>query len=179
MLANSIRQSVYCDELQLGSCLNHCIESGHQATFSLWLSLLSPDVCDQPQFDFVSESPAKTQINWRAYFQLDSGQPLYASEDDWSSEIKRKDYVQDGSLAALHLDKALKQPPFCFEKPHLDLDVINNLSLLAQLKYRQSYQSDQNGEEQDELEQIKPAAMVNVLEGFDYSKPLTLATASS
>lgn len=178
MLANSIRQSVYCDELQLGSCLNHCIESGHQATFSLWLSLLSPDVCDQPQFDFVSPPDEKKPIDWRAYFQLDNGQPLYANEDDWSAEIKRKDYVQDGSLATLHLDNALKQPPFCYEKPsRLDLDVINNLSLLAQLKYRQSNCPDQNVEQQDEEEPIKPAAMVNVLEGFDYSKPLTLATA--
>jgi hypothetical protein len=178
MLANSIRQSVYCDELQLGSCLNHCIESGHQATFSLWLSLLSPDVCDQPQFDFVPESSELAAINWRVYFQLDSGQSLYANDKEWASEIKRKDYVQNGSLVALHLDKALKQPSFCYEKPpHIDLEVINNLSLLAQLKYRQRHQSDESVAHQDDVEQIKPAAMVHVLEGFDYSKPLTLATA--
>lgn len=170
MLSESIRQAVSCDELQLGQALNHCVENGQKAKFALLLSFLSPDVRDQPQFDFRPDSPAKKEINWRRFFDLPQPQPLYANNDDLSATISRwSERVHQGQLRDVQLEQLLATSPLCPAYQHLDAAILNNMSLLERLKFEEQQGNIATAELPDE---IKPAAMVGVMNDFDYQQPL-------
>lgn len=169
MLAESIRQSVCCDELQLGSKLNQCVGNGQQAAFALWLSLLSPDVCDQPQFEFDAQDEPQKTTHWRDFFALEPQQPLYADHASMDHATRYSSQIHQGAQVTVFLEQALQRPPLCRRRPKFDPQIMNNLSLLKQLKLNPPELLAADTTE----ESITPAAMVNVLEQFDFSKPIT------
>ncbi|MFM2482201.1 VC2046/SO_2500 family protein [Celerinatantimonas sp. YJH-8] len=174
MLSESIRQAVCCDELQLAQTLNHCVEKGQQAKFNLLLSLLSPDVCDQPQFDFRPESPEKETVDWRHYFQLPKPQPLY-SADPVLEQVQLQRWntsVQHGYLRGVQLEQMLENVALCPCQQTLNIEILNNMSLLERLKYEER-RGHLTASEPDE-NTVQPAAMVGVLNDFDYQQPVTL-----
>ncbi|MFM2483598.1 VC2046/SO_2500 family protein [Celerinatantimonas yamalensis] len=176
MLPEPIRQSVCCDELQLGARLNQCVESGYQATFSLWLSLLSNDVCDQPQFDFNEAAAPAPSIDWRSYFQLEAEQHHYATRQDVASIGRWNMLTQRGDLRTIQLEQSLNRPALSSAQVLIDDDVLNNLSLLERLKYEQRLNPQNSAAPDPQEAPIEPTPMVNVLTQFDYTKPLTLQT---
>ncbi|CAG9001662.1 MAG: hypothetical protein CENE_03685 [Candidatus Celerinatantimonas neptuna] len=173
MLPESIRQSVCCDELQLGQALNQCVEQGQHAKFSLLLSLLSSDITDQPQFEFNQSEPEKCPINWRAYFQLPKEVEVYSSAQDLEPLPRWNHLARQGYMATIHLEQQLNRPPLCATKEVLTDEILNNLSLLDRLKYERQQRPDDFAEKIID-EEIKSAAMVNVLNDFDYQKPIKL-----
>lgn len=173
MLPESIRQSVCCDELQLGQALNQCVENGQHAKFSLLLSLLSPDITDQPQFEFNQPDVEQSPVDWRAYFQLPVEQAKYSSPQDLAPLLRWNQLASIGYMSTIRLEQELNRPPLCATKEVLTDEILNNLSLLDRLKYEQMQRPDDfvDGKTNEE---IKPAAMVNILNSFDYQKPISL-----
>lgn len=176
MLVDSIRNTVLCDELQLGQTLNHCVAQGEGAKFALLLSLLSGDVLDQPQFDLLPVEKAKQDADLRQQFELAEPSPIYMEAVD-SAQLERwNQATQQGDLVTSRLEMSLNPQGLVDKQPVLAANVLNNLPLLARLKYqaRQQDKPKTDAQQTTKAELPEESAMYHVLKDFDYEKPLAV-----
>lgn len=134
VLEGKLRDVMLVDELQLGSSLNHAVNSGSRAEFSLLLAMLSGDVCDAPQFsDPIKPAPQKEDL--RARFGLPPKQPCYAEEGDFERAGELSDVLSQGGQQALGLLLCARQEPLCDRERALAPEVYSSLSPLLREKF--------------------------------------------
>lgn len=134
MLEGKLRDVMLVDELQLGTSLNHAVNSGSRAEFGLLLAMLSDDVCDAPQFsDPMKPAPQKEDL--RARFGLPPKQPCYAQEGDFERAGELADALSQGGQQALGLLLCARQEPLCDRERALAPDVYSSLSPLMREKF--------------------------------------------
>ncbi|MGN0908925.1 MAG: VC2046/SO_2500 family protein [Succinivibrio sp.] len=134
MLEGKLRDVMLVDELQLGSSLNHAVNSGSRAEFSLLLAMLSEDVCDAPQFSDPIKTPARKE-DLRARFGLPPKQPCYAAPGDFERAGELSEALGGGGRAALSLLLCARQEPLCDRERQLSPDVYSSLSPLEREKF--------------------------------------------
>ena len=134
MLEGKLRDVMLVDELQLGSSLNHAVNSGSRAEFSLLLAMLSGDVCDAPQFSDPIK-PATQKEDLRARFGLPPKQPCYAEEGDFERAGELSDALSQGGQQALGLLLCARQEPLCDRERALAPEVYSSLSPLLREKF--------------------------------------------
>ncbi len=150
MISESVRQQCLVDELQLGQGLNHALQQGHRAEFSLLLAMLSPDVQDQawvhdePQLEMATEE-------WRRRFTLPPIKPLEASVTSQERAVVLAEQLAAGGMAAVRLQECMQPEPLSLKQYLIPEPVWRNLPPLAQAKY----QSHKAGEV---LEYSEPSA---------------------
>lgn len=186
MLADSIRSHTLCDELQLGGQLNSCTHQGNKAAFHLMLSMLSPNVCDQPQFDMVKPGPAEQTLSLRQRFQLAEPRSLEAQPQDYAREASFAPLSQESSLASIRLQHALQAGPLHANTDiaGVDAEVMNNVELLTRVKQQLRFDMQtenkqvalaaQASADKAVSDEVIGSEMYRVMTDFDYDKPLKL-----
>lgn len=131
-------------ELQLGEQLNTCIHETRRADFSLMLAMLSEDVREQSQFVLPKTLPPTPPIqdnsSLRKQFHLPQQAPLALSTLDEIPEFNQAELIDKNDLVDIKLTDALTPKPLAFrdDKNHIDTQVITNMSLLGQLRYKET-----------------------------------------
>lgn len=135
MISESVRQQCLVDELQLGQGLNHALQQGHRAEFSLLLSLLSPDVQDQA---WVRDPPQPeiSSVDWRRRFTLPPAKPLEADAASQERAVVLAEQLAAGGIAAVRLQEYMQPEPLSLKQYLIPEPVWNNLPPLVQAKYQ-------------------------------------------
>lgn len=165
MLTQTIREHFLVDELQLGQRLNDAVHQEQRSYFSLLLSMLSADVLDQPEFSLsaVENIPV---IDWRKRWDLPPAAVLDSSRCSADESYFRSMLLHEGGIEAVHLFNAAQPDPLSWRQFAIPADVWNELPPLKQEKFRQHHQLDYQPFDET------PDAMMQVLEGFDYTQDL-------
>ena len=167
MLTNTIREHFLVDELQLDQRLNDAVHQEQRSYFSLLLSMLSTDVLDFPPFA-KNQSELPPAIDWRKYWGLPRAAVLDSSSCVADESYFRSLLLQEGGIAAVHLYNAANPDPLSWRQYAIPADVWNDLSPLKQEKFRQQHTVDYQPFTET------PDEMMQVLEGFDYTRELTV-----
>lgn len=130
-------------ELQLGEQLNQSVQETRRADFTLMLAMLTEDVREQSQF-LLPQTPATspkalTNTAFRKEFNLPEKAPLALTSLTELTQFNQVQSIIDNNLADIHLTNALQPKPLAFrdDKTHIDRQILENTSLLTQLKHNQ------------------------------------------
>ena len=171
MISHTLRDQLLIDELQLGQSLNQAVHDGRRGDFGLLLSMLSPDVEDQP---WVADAlPSATEAtDWRRRFELPRARPLQADALSAERAVAITASVQHGDLTTARLLDCLGPEPLLRQQYALDPLVWENMSPLIQ----QKYQLAREGATvlRDPLAQLPPAAMLDTISAAVAQPDLTV-----
>lgn len=119
------------NEIQLGTHLNHAVESGRRADFALMLALLSSDLHENIPVD---NTPTETQSaqQLRTYFEIPASQPLTSTPSCYQRAAEQAQAFHQASLTSTRLlaelqPTALTYPPQ--QTKGLPEDLFHNLSI--------------------------------------------------
>ncbi len=131
MQTQSLDNLQLINEIQLGTNLNHAVEGGRRADFSLMLALLSSDLHENIPVD---TTPIETQSSQqlRAYFEIPASQPLTSTPLCYQRAAKQAQAFHQASLTSARLlaqlqPTALSYPPQ--QTKGLPEDLFHNLSI--------------------------------------------------
>ncbi len=98
--------SVLINESQLGSRLNHAIDSERRGEFALLLSLLSVDARDMAQFQ-LEHGQLEGENQLRARFELPKAEMLISDLSIDSAPVEHSEAFRSGGVKAFQLEQAL------------------------------------------------------------------------
>jgi len=139
-------------ELQLGERLNQSVEQTRRADFSLMLAMLAEDVREQSQFLLPkAEAPAVEEASnsaLRKAFNLPEKESLALKTLEDIKQFNQAQIIANNDLANIHLSNAMNVKPIAFRdnKQHISAEVLENTSLLTQLKHKQLSHTQQVAE---------------------------------
>ena len=149
-------------EHQLGEQLNHSVQDTRRADFSLLLAMLAGDVREQSQFLLLQEKLAPKQelsnSALRKKFNLPAKLPLALAKLEDVRQFNQAQHITDNKLTELRLSDVLQPKPFSFrdDKQFINSQVVENTSLLTQLKLQQlSFNKQQMKENTEQLTGVK------------------------
>jgi hypothetical protein len=134
---------VLLHELQLGEQLNESVVQTRRADFSLMLAMLTEDVREQSQFILPkTDQPTDSDTSnsaLRKEFNLPPKASLGLSSTDDIVQFNQAKSIQDNNVADIRLTNALRKKPLAFRdnRLHIETEVLQNTSLLCQLKHQQ------------------------------------------
>ena len=140
--ADTPAKHVLLHELQLGEKLNHSVVDTRRADFSLMLAMLAEDVREQSQFLVPKAQSLPKQVvntnSLRKSLNLPDEAPLALSKLDDIQQFNQAETIINQDMATIHLTNAIQPKPLAFrdDKAHIGLDVVNNMSIFAQLKLK-------------------------------------------
>ncbi|GGA73938.1 hypothetical protein GCM10011369_14710 [Neiella marina] len=108
-MLSQVERPPVSNEYDLGQSINVAAASGNSETFRLLLSMLSADVCDQPQFSRLP-SDVKQPEDLRQVLQLADPQPFYDQHHP-SYQSSLTNAFHAGGLTDVRLLDALKPEP--------------------------------------------------------------------
>ncbi|WP_422767353.1 VC2046/SO_2500 family protein [Photobacterium leiognathi subsp. mandapamensis] len=119
------------NEIQLGTGLNHAVESGRRADFSLMLALLSSELMESTPQD-TDQAPIQSEQQLRAYFELPTPQPLTTSEHCYQRSAEQAKAFHEASIVSTRLLQGLQPTALTFPVENtkgLPEDIFHNLSV--------------------------------------------------
>lgn len=131
MQTQSLDNIQLINEIQLGTNLNHAVESGRRADFSLMLALLSSDLHENIPVD---TTPTETQSSQqlRAYFEIPASQPLTSTASCYQRSAEQAQAFHQASLTSTRLLAELQPTALCYppqQTKGLPEDLFHNLSI--------------------------------------------------
>lgn len=97
MQIHTLDKAQLINEVQLGSQLNHAVETGRRSDFSLMLAMLSPDYLENTPTE-VPPAQGKTEEELREYFELARPQPLTSTEECYQRAAAQADAFHKGGI---------------------------------------------------------------------------------
>lgn len=128
--------SALVNESQLGSRLNHAIESNRRGEFALLLSLMSADARDLAQFHLDQDITGK---NLRSKFELPAEQALVCDLSEEASPVNNAPVFQHHGASAFRLQQTLRQEALVIrntDSPEM-AEVLANCDIHTRNRYRQ------------------------------------------
>ncbi|WP_076413821.1 VC2046/SO_2500 family protein [Shewanella sp. UCD-KL12] len=98
--------SILINESQLGSRLNHAVDSERRGEFALLLSLLSTDARDMAQFQ-LEKGQLDEDSQLRAKFELPKAETLINDLSRESNPVNHSESFRHGGVKAFQLQQAL------------------------------------------------------------------------
>ncbi|MGL1957416.1 MAG: VC2046/SO_2500 family protein [Colwellia sp.] len=139
----SLHSEPLLHELQLGEQLNKSVHQARRADFSLMLAMLTEDVREQSQFALpVNDQFSSTEVSdtrLRKLFNLPAKVPLSLKNMAQINLYNQGQSIAGNDVLAVKLNDVLVPRPLAFRNnpKHIDTDILNNTTLVCQLKHKQ------------------------------------------
>ncbi len=149
MNSEQVEHSLLINEWQLGTQLNAAVANGTRDKFNLLLSLLSEDVRDFSQFDLPKATQsALTPQELRESFALAEPQPLVNRGISLQQAEQLSLSIHQQNMTDVRLQCILNNEALLtrYNKQNFDVDIVDNLSFLAQTRLKKVEQDLQKQE---------------------------------
>ena len=148
MNSKQVEAGLLRNEWQLGTQLNVAVSNGTRDKFNLLLSLLSDDARDFSQFDTPKATQASlSEVELRESLALGNSQPLVNEGLSLQQAKQVNEAVHQGNLCDARLHSLLNNEALLSRthKANFDIEVVDNLSFLAQTRLKQTEMDTEKG----------------------------------